>query len=228
MSSPIANRRPTFFQNELAGFHQKAAHGSRILQLSHLLGHLISNLRQADKEKVKALDVGCGDMTIAENIARDFPKVDWECADIHPLPGNLKESSKWKKYHQFDGHHLPFGDACFDVVLFSDVLHHCMPQSVHLLREAARVGKYVVVKDHYELSFFSRQMLRLMDFFGNYGYGIEIPSRYFNPKTFFATCEAAGLRVAQHQHGIDLYSAFPILKFVINSRWQFVAVLEKI
>jgi ubiquinone/menaquinone biosynthesis C-methylase UbiE len=227
VSSPIANQKPTFFHNELVGFHQKAAHKNRILRLSQLLGHLIFSLRETGQKRVMALDVGCGDMTIAENISREFPDVEWKCTDIHPLPPNLNESEKWKKYCQFDGRRLPFDNGSFDVVLFSDVLHHCMPQAATLLQEAARVGKYIVVKDHYELSWFSRQMLRFMDFFGNYGYGIKIPSRYFTPKSFVETCEAAGLRLTRHEHGIDLYSAFPILKLMINSRWQFLAVLEK-
>jgi SAM-dependent methyltransferase len=166
-------------------------------------------------------------MTISENIAAAHPNIQWSCTDIHPLPPQLGDSLKWKKYRPFDGRNLPFETASFDVVMLSDVLHHCMPQAEALLREANRVGKYVIVKDHYECGFFSRQMLRLMDFVGNYGYGVGIPSRYFTPETFAGIYKQAGLHAKTHQRGIDLYADFPLLKFLLNKDWQFVAVLEK-
>lgn len=227
MSSPIANRKPTFFQKELVGFHQRAAHSNRIARLSECLGKAIADLPSKGQATVQALDVGCGDMTIAENISNAHPNIQWNCTDIHPLPPQLGGSVKWEKYRPFDGRNLPFETASFDVVMLSDVLHHCMPQAESLLREANRVGKYVIVKDHYERGFFSRQMLRLMDFVGNYGYGVKVPSHYFTPETFAAICNQAGLSTKIHHAGIDLYADFPILKFLLNKNWQFFAVLER-
>ena len=227
MSSPIANQNPSAFQKRLVTLHQRSAHSHRITKLSDCLGAQIASLFPVGCASLRALDVGCGDMTIAENIAAAHPAIHWTCTDIHELPSHLKDSEKWRKYRRFDGTTLPFEDASFDVVLFSDVLHHCMPQSEGLLREAARVGRHVVVKDHFERGWYSRQMLRLMDFVGNYGYGVELPKRYFTPESFREACKSAGLRELRLLDNVDLYLDFPVWRFLLRKSWQFVAILEK-
>jgi len=40
--------------------------------------------------------------------------------------------------------------------------------------------KYIIVKDHFEYGFFSRHLLRFVDFYANYAYGVNIPKRYFD------------------------------------------------
>jgi ubiquinone/menaquinone biosynthesis C-methylase UbiE len=52
----------------------------------------------------------------------------------------------WQRYQQFDGSSLPFDEHAFDVVIFSDVLHHVPAGLVSpLLKSAARVGIQVAV-----------------------------------------------------------------------------------
>lgn len=181
-----------------------------------------------DSEKpILALDVGCGDMTLAESISSKNAAFHWTCTDIHDLPPQLQITEKWKKYRRFDGITLPFGDGEFDVVLFSDVLHHCLPKAESLLSEAARVGRFVVIKDHFEYGFYSRQMLRLLDFVGNYGYGVVLPQRYFTRESFHRTFRQAGLKEHAILNNLDLYSEMPLLRWFLRKSWQFIAVLEK-
>jgi len=227
MSSPIANRHPNPLQKTLVLLHQLSAHSRRISALASCIGNRISRLFPESSKKIRALDVGCGDMTIVEKIAEKNPAIEWICTDIHELPPHLKDTEKWRKYRPFDGLHLPFEDKTFDVVLFSDVLHHCLPRAPQLLREAARVGRFVVVKDHFERGMLSRQMLRLMDFVGNYGYGVLVPKKYFTPQSFRELCRSEGLRECHAQEAPDLYSDSFLWRHLLRKSWQFLAVLEK-
>ena len=209
------------------GFHQKSAHSNRISKLAHSLGETINTEFPDETNSIRALDVGCGDLSLAESIKAAHPRIEWVYTDIHELPADLRDSRRWSNYKQFDGKSLPFDEGSFDVVLFSDVLHHCMDNAATLLSEALRVGKRVVVKDHLEYGQISRQMLRLMDFIGNYGYGVEIPKSYFTKESFRETYVSAGASLSGLNVGLDLYSGFPVIRNVIQKKWQFVAVLQK-
>ena len=129
----------------------------------------------------------------------------------------------WKCYQQFDGSSLPFDEHAFDVVIFSDVLHHVPADLVSpLLKSAARVGRFVLIKDHFEYGWFSRNVLRAMDFVGNYGYGISVPEVYFSRDSFSATILDAGLRIDDMNIGINLYDhlLFALFCHPSGSLWQ--------
>ncbi len=212
-------------QRFLVGLHRASAHSNRIGKLSTAIGGCIQELFPCPDKVITALDVGCGDMTVAETISSDNPTIQWACTDIHELPPHLHGTEKWKKYRKFDGSKLPFDNASFDVVLFSDVLHHCLPASSDLLREAGRVARFVVVKDHFEKGLFSRATLRLLDFIGNYGYGVSVPECYFDELSFQASADAAGLRIMKMIDHLPIYP-FP-LSMVLPQTLQFLAVLER-
>jgi len=130
----------------------------------------------------------------------------------------------WQRYQQFDGSSLPFDEHAFDVVIFSDVLHHVPACLVSpLLKSAARVGRFVLIKDHFEYGWFSRNILRAMDFVGNYGYGISVPEFYFSCDSFAATVREAGFHINDMDIGINLYDHLPFVRSVLSSKWQFVA-----
>jgi SAM-dependent methyltransferase len=211
----------------LVRFHQRAAHPNRISKLAEQIGETIEELFAHSSTEIRALDVGCGDMSIAERIQSRNPRIQWTCTDIHELPQGYISSPKWSKYRRFDGSTLPFPEHSFDVVLFSDVLHHCMDKAVALLQEALRVGSQVIVKDHFEYGWSSRQMLRLMDFIGNYGYGVKVPNAYFTQEKFREACHEAGARIIGLRVGIGLYADCPLVKYVLKNDWQFIAVLAQ-
>lgn len=224
MSSPIARTTRSKTSALLIDGHQKLSHSHRTEILAQLLGATISDMG----ESPQCLDIGCGDMTIAEMIAKVVPKSRWQCLDLYPLPVELAGSARWQKYLQFDGLKLPFADQSIDVALFCDVLHH-MPTNVQecMLLEAARVAKHVVIKDHFEYGFWSRAWLRAMDFVGNWAYGVSVPKRYFNRAGFLMMMERAGLKTSSIQIGIDLYRHIPIARHLLRKKWQFVAVMSR-
>lgn len=225
MSSPITAKKKDRVDEALIAVHQRLSHDRRIEILSRRIADIIRSLGPSGRE-VRCLDAGCGDMQIAERVAALAPHTAWSCIDIHELPDGLKGAEKWKKYRSFDGRTIPFPDKSFDIVLFCDVLHHVQTDAQALLSEAARTGRLVIIKDHFEYSFWSRGMLWAMDFVGNWGYGVGLPKRYFTRQGFEVIAGKAGLRTMRIETGIDLYAHIPVVRTVLRPAWQFIAVLE--
>jgi SAM-dependent methyltransferase len=223
MSSPIVNIIPNFLQRNIVFFHQKIAHLNRVQKLALIIGAQIQGIFPNRNTHIYGLDVGCGDMRMVEMISANNSGIKWTCTDIHDLPENLKDSKKWEKYVRFDGTRLPFADNTFDIVVFSDVLHHCMPKASTLLTEAKRVGKYVIVKDHFEHGIVSRNILKFMDWFGNYGYGVTIPESYFTKQDFLSLVDKSRLRVVHMEDRLKIYPLFASL--VLRPNFQFLAIL---
>jgi ubiquinone/menaquinone biosynthesis C-methylase UbiE len=227
MSSPIATRTKGPVRNAFIKLHQKISHSRRVDLLSKKISSYIDN-QFLDAGKIKCLDVGCGDMSIEENISRFNPKIVWNCIDIYDLPENLTGNRQWINYQKFDGVHIPFDDRSMDIVLLCDVLHHAREEAENLLRESARVGKVVIIKDHFEYSLYSRTMLKFMDFIGNWGYGVILPDKYLTKESFEYMYQKAGLRVKTIDIGIDLYSHLPVVRNILKPKWQFISVLESL
>ncbi|WP_255518059.1 class I SAM-dependent methyltransferase [Fulvivirga sp. M361] len=218
-------KKDNAFARKLVNFHQKASHSNRISILSRLIAQEVKEISDID-EKTNCLDVGCGDMALAELVYAQLPSSDWQCIDVFELSDELKKKERWKKYSTFDGQNIPFPDKQFKAALFCDVLHHADHTIDSLLNEASRVADYVIIKDHFEYGFFSRQWLRVMDFIGNWGYGVNIPKRYFSEYYFKDLCHRHDLKIAKMKIGINLYSHLPFVKWIAKPKWQFVAVLK--
>ncbi|WP_146169717.1 class I SAM-dependent methyltransferase [Kordia periserrulae] len=220
MSSPLAKDKKSFFDKLLIRFHKKTSHSHRITLLSSLFIEEIEQLPVAAKSPIRLLDIGCGDMTITTIISEKGHNIEGTGVDIYP---NTKD---WKNYVAFDGKTLPFPDASFHVVLFSDVLHHDVENRNRLLQEAKRVANFIIIKDHFEYGFFSRTLLQLADIIGNYGYGVSIPKRYFTQKSFQAILENQQLQEVKRICPIYLYNHLPLVKYIFKGKYQFVSVIQ--
>jgi SAM-dependent methyltransferase len=224
MSSPLANQDKNSLQNLLIKSHQKLSHNNRIDYLSNLFVGLLIDLKP---DNAKVLDIGCGDMTIAENIMQKVEGTKITCLDTYPLPDDLKEEEKWNKYVGFDGKNIPFENKSFDVAILCDVLHHDFDNVQLIFSEAYRVAKYVIIKDHFEYGFVSRQTLRLMDFIGNWGYGVSVPDRYFSKKTYQELLDnnpdiSEEARICP----IPLYKHSFIFNLICPGKLQYLSVLK--
>lgn len=227
MSSPIAKDKKSFLDKQLISFHRKTSHNSRIEILSDLISKEIQFLMTKDNlNSMNCLDIGCGDMTLSESICERDNSLSFTGIDIHEVPKELANTDKWKNYVHFDGKKIPFEDSSFDLVLFSDVLHHDYENIETLLKEAKRVSKYVLIKDHFEYGFFSRKILQLADIIGNYGYGISIPKRYLSLKSYDKCVSECGLTEVKRLTPIHLYEHSPLVKIIFKSKYQFISILK--
>lgn len=225
MSSPIVTHKKNFFKDALICVHQKCSHSNRVRVLAKKIA---STLRRefAERNLISVLDIGCGDMQLAENIQRELPSVELTCLDIHPLPKTLCNDLRWQKYLQFDGRHLPFDQKKFDAAIFCDVLHHDQQRIRLLLSEAARVAEFIIVKDHFEHSLLSRWVLKALDFVGNWGYGVTLPKAYFRREEFQTICSELGLEIKHMDNEIDLYAQLPLMNHIATPSLQFIALLQ--
>ena len=220
MSSPLAKDKKSFFDKLLIKFHRNASHSNRIEILSALFTKEIQALEIEKKDSIRLLDIGCGDMTITNILAKKGTNIECTGVDIYPNAKN------WENYTEFDGKTLPFADKSYNVVLFSDVLHHDAENMNRLLQEAKRVADFIIIKDHFEYGFFSRTLLQLADIVGNYGYGVSIPKCYFSKERFKAILAKEDLQEIKSICPIYLYNHLPLVKYVFKGKYQFVSVIK--
>ncbi len=227
MSSPLARERKSWFDRAMIGLHQRTSHSHRVQQLAQIIADLI-RARHPDTSALRAIDIGCGDMSLSTLIAEHSQMPPWHGIDLYALPAERAGQDIWTRYAQFDGRHIPSADAAFDVGLLCDVLHHAsVDDQAQLLSEALRVCNVVIVKDHIEHGIWSRHMLRLMDYIGNHAYGVSVPRRYFTNASFAALVHAAGGVVVHSIPQIALYSHLPLGNRLLRAHWQFIAVIER-
>jgi SAM-dependent methyltransferase len=219
MSSPLAKDKKSLFDSMLIKLHRNASHSNRIEILSDLFMKKIDALA-IEKDTIKLLDIGCGDMTITNILAEKGTKLTCTGLDIYPNTKN------WDQYIEFDGKTLPFENKSYDVVLFSDVLHHDYENMQQLIKEAKRVANFIIIKDHFEYGFFSRSLLQLADIVGNYGYGVSIPKCYFTKQRFYAVLEANQLEEIDTMCPVHLYNHIPLVKWIFKGKYQFISTIR--
>ena len=104
----------------------------------------------------------------------------------------------------FDGVRIPNADSSFDVVMFVDVLHHT-DDPLLLLQEAQRVGKVILVKDHFRKGFLAGPTLRFMDWVGNAHHGVVLPYNYWSETQWDDAIRMVGLKQLDKIVSLGLY-----------------------
>lgn len=172
--------------------HFRLIHHRRITGLASCIGATLP-------PGATVLDVGSGDGLLATEVMRRRPDVTMSGVDIIPrreafIPVDL-----------FDGQRLPYDDGAFDVVMFSDVLHHTTNQ-VELLAEARRVARRsVVVKDHLNERRIDEWCLRAMDWVGNRHNAVPLPYDYWAERRWRDELGRAGIEVAAIDRRVRVY-----------------------
>ena len=148
----------------------------------------------------KVLDVGCGDGTIDRLIVQQSPGISIEGIDV------LVRPDAKIPVRAFDGIHITYPDASFDSIMFIDVLHH-VDDPLLLLQEAMRVGRSVVIKDHFREGFLAGATLRFMDWVGNAHHGVALPYNYWSKAEWDAALYTVGLKPVEIKRSLGLYPA---------------------
>lgn len=164
------------------------------------------------------LDVGTGDGIVGAAVA-ELVGARIEGADAKP------NSRAPFPVRPLAGEELPFGDASFDVVLLSDVLHHARSPD-ELLREALRVAsRAVVVKDHFAFGPWSERVLLALDVVGNRPYGVDVRGEYATPEGWINRFQRCGAELEEMIWPLDVHG--PAIRLVTRSEHQFAARLSR-
>jgi SAM-dependent methyltransferase len=179
---------------------------------------LAQHLAEMLPPQPRVLDVGCGDGAIDCLIAQQLPGATIEGIDV------LVRPEARIPVKPFDGLHIPFADASFDAVMLIDVLHHAS-EPIALLREAARVGKTVLIKDHLREGLFAVATLRFMDWVGNAPHGVRLPYNYWSASQWEEALRALSLKRSETKHVLGLYP--PPASWIFERNLHFVGRFER-
>jgi len=179
---------------------------------------LSDTFAQLAPRRARVLDVGCGDGLISALLCSKRPDISVRGIDVLPrershIPVDI-----------FDGLRIPFDEGSFDVIVFSDVLHHTNDPAV-LQREARRVAsQYVIVKDHYREGLAAATRLRFMDWVGNARFGVALPYNYWTEGQWRNAWRDIGLCPERLITRLGLY---PVpADWLFGGRLHFIALLR--
>ena len=99
--------------------------------------------------------------------------------------------------------------------------------SIAVLKRKAntKYSKNIIIKDHFEYGFFSRQLLRFVDFYANYAYDVNIPKRYFDYMSWTKTIRKSNLKEIKLINSFQQHDGF--FNFILNRKHHFVSHLKK-
>ncbi|MEA2456768.1 MAG: hypothetical protein QOI45_3030 [Thermoleophilaceae bacterium] len=120
---------------ELLGDRIPADHSRSVLADSYAARYLNRPGRPAAP---RVLDLGCGAGGSVDLFRSLEPRVQWTGADIAHSPEVAERTRDDAEFVTFDGEHLPFADATFDLVYCKQVLEH-VQRPRPLIAEVARV-----------------------------------------------------------------------------------------
>jgi ubiquinone/menaquinone biosynthesis C-methylase UbiE len=109
---------------------------SRSVLADELAAHYLARADRPPAPRV--LDLGCGTGDSVDLFRSLEPRVQWTGADIERSAEVDERTRTDADFVTFDGEHLPFGEASFDLVYCKQVLEH-VRRPLPLLAEAARV-----------------------------------------------------------------------------------------
>ena len=106
----------------------------------------------------------------------------------------------------------------FDIIFIVDVLHHIGVEDAYkIIRKLSKLSNNIIIKDHFVHSYLSRQLLRFVDFYANYGYGVNIPKKYFNKNSWSNTITKSKSKVLFHKENFQQIFLLIFVYFVLHS-----------
>ena len=174
---------------------------------------LLQSLRQLwNPAHDRLLDVGGGTGIIAQAMKDLFAIPHVTSVDVHDR--FLKTLDIETRV--YGGDKLPFADASFDCITFSNVMHHVpVPVRAGLMRECARVvgGGPIYIKDHVAASGLDHARLFALDAMGNIPFGGMVKADYLTQQEWEQLASDCGYRIdtqlsGQYRQGL-FEAAFP-------------------
>jgi 2-polyprenyl-3-methyl-5-hydroxy-6-metoxy-1,4-benzoquinol methylase len=205
----------------ISDFIRKISKGDRLTSISNKVSDLIEKEANHIKRQVSVIDFGCGSMEISKKIQnKKFIK---RIIGLDIFHSNFKKKKlSYYQYNDLD----TLNKFKSDIVIIIDVLHHIgVEKSCNILKKLSKNSNTLIIKDHFEYGFFSRHLLRFVDFYANYAYGVNIPKKYFNIKTWKKTIKKSNLREIFFEKNFKQHVG--LFNLILNKKHHFISVLKK-
>ena len=204
----------------LSNFIRKLFGGDRLLRISGEIVNISKEISQKKKKKITVLDFGCGSMNVSKKLNKYlFIK---QIVGIDTF--YYKFQSKKMQYVQSDKF-FKSNNAKFDLVIAIDVLHHIgIDQAPKILQKLSKISKNIIIKDHFEHGFFSRHLLRFVDFYANYAYGVNIPKKYFDYRSWNKTVKKSALNEVKLIKNFQQHDG--LFNLILNKKHHFISILK--
>ena len=171
---------------------------------------LLSLQRLWNPAHTRLLDVGGGTGIIAQAMKELFAIPHVTSVDVQDR--YLKSLDIETRV--YGGDQLPFADASFDCISFSNVMHHVpIPVRAGLMRECARVvgGGPIYIKDHIAASRLDHARLFALDAIGNIPFGGMVKADYLSAAEWEQLAVGCGYRIDAQSSGTYRHGLFAAL-----------------
>jgi len=188
-------------------------------------------LNNHNSKKIKILDFGSGyepkiAFYLLEKLNNSGKKVFIDCYDFYKKKELIKLNNH-KNIKFINLRNLKYNKKKYDFSLICDVFHHIGVEKESILKKILinlkLKSKFILIKDHFENGFYSRTILRCMDFIGNYYNNVNIPNKYFNEKKFSNLIDISHLKIHLKIIGLRIYSR---IFFFARPKFQFIYLLK--
>ena len=211
------NKRLLIFISDLI---RKIFGGDRLGRISKTIIEISKKISLKNKKKIVILDFGCGSMEISKKLQKySFVK-----KIVGTDTFNFTFETKKMKYIQSNKFFKSKNNK-FDLIIAVDVLHHIGIDNAHkILKKLSKISKYIIIKDHFEHGFFSRHLLRFVDFYANYAYGVNIPKKYFDFKSWDRTVYKSSLKEIKFVKNFQQHDG--LFNLILNKKHHFISLLK--
>ena len=195
--------------------------GDRVKRLSLVMIKISKDIYKKDKKKMNILDFGCGSMEISKKLEKlSYVK---KIVGVDTFSGKFKtKKMRYIKYDDF----FKKNKKNFDLIIAVDVLHHIGVDKSHkTLKKLSKYSNNIIIKDHFEYGYFSRQLLRFVDFYANYAYDVNIPKKYFNDVSWKKTIKKSNLKEIKLIKSFQQHDG--LFNFILDKKHHFVSHLKK-
>ena len=193
--------------------------GDRLKRITNIIDDFLKKEYLKKNKRLKILDYGCGSMEISKKLE--------EKNYIKSIVGSdiFNHSYKSKKLTYINNEKLFKENEKFDVIFVVDVLHHVGINNAHkIINKLSKLSKIIIIKDHFEYGFFSRQLLRFVDFYANYGYGVNVPKKYFNKNKWKKTLIKSNSKEIFRKNNFQQHDG--LFNLILNKKHHFVSMIK--
>ena len=205
----------------ISDFIRKLFGGDRLKRISKEITDISKKNYLKKQKKIIILDFGCGSMEISKKLKKySFVRKIVGIDTFH-----FKFKTKKMKYMQSDIF-FKSNKTKFDLVIAVDVLHHIgIDQAPKILRKLSKVSNNLIIKDHFEHGFFSRHLLRFVDFYANYAYGVNIPTKYFDYLSWDRVVKKSTLKQVKLMKNFQQHDG--LFNLILHKKHHFISILKK-